>query len=152
MKRFFLCVLSTLVFVCSCAPESHVIQETVVPETGIVPDALEELQEETKDAEYNKITSTEAEEMMKQEGVLVLDVRTEEEYAQGHIPNSVLVEHDDIPAHIDLLPQDMDATILVYCRTGRRSAEAAQELANMGYTNVNDFGGLITDWHGEVVK
>ena len=76
--------------------------------------------------------------------VILLDVRTQEEYEGGHIPGAVCLPNEDIQAELPL-PFEKDAEILVYCRSGRRSAEAAEKLANMGYTNVADFGG-IQDW------
>lgn len=76
--------------------------------------------------------------------VILLDVRTQEEYDGGHIPGAVCFPNEDIQPELPL-PFEKDAEILVYCRSGRRSAEAAGKLADMGYTNVADFGG-IQDW------
>ena len=78
------------------------------------------------------------------EDVILLDVRTQEEFDGGHIPGAVCLPNEDISADLPL-PFDKDAEILVYCRSGRRSAEAAEKLADMGYENVADFGGII-DW------
>lgn len=75
---------------------------------------------------------------------ILLDVRTQEEYDGGHIPGAVCFPNEDIQPELPL-PFEKDAEILVYCRSGRRSAEAAEKLADMGYTNVADFGG-IQDW------
>ena len=77
-------------------------------------------------------------------GAILLDVRTQEEYDGGHIPGAVCLPNEDILPDLPL-PFDKDAEILVYCRSGRRSAQAAEKLADMGYTNVADFGG-IQDW------
>ena len=103
---------------------------------------------------YQKITQQQAKERMAEPGVIVLDVRMQQEYDAGHIANAVLlplplIEAGDA-AVAKALP-DKDAEILVYCRSGRRSAIAANALINMGYTNVLDFGG-INDWPYEVVK
>ena len=103
---------------------------------------------------YQKITPQQAKARMAESGVIVLDVRMQQEYDAGHIANSVLlplplIEAGDA-AVAKALP-DKDAEILVYCRSGRRSAIAANALINMGYTNVLDFGG-INDWPYEVVK
>lgn len=76
--------------------------------------------------------------------VILLDVRTQEEYDGGHIPGAVCFPNEDIQPELPL-PFEKDAEILVYCRSGRRRAEAAGKLADMGYTNVADFGG-IQDW------
>ena len=70
-----------------------------------------------------------------------LDVRTQEEYDGGHIPGAVCFPNEDILPELPL-PFEKDAEILVYCRSGRRSAEAAEKLKHMGYANVADFGGI----------
>lgn len=75
--------------------------------------------------------------------VILLDVRTQEEYDGGHIPGAVCLPNEDIQADLPL-PFEKDAEILVYCRSGRRSAEAAEKLASMSYTNVADFGGILS--------
>lgn len=77
------------------------------------------------------------------EDVILLDVRTQEEYDGGHIPGAVCLPNEDIQADLPL-PFEKDAEILVYCRSGRRSAEAAEKLASIGYTNVADFGGILS--------
>jgi phage shock protein E len=78
--------------------------------------------------------------------VLLLDVRTAEEYADGHIPGAVLVPYDELAAKFK--EADKGRPIVVYCRTGRRSAIAADTLKDMGYTNVSDFGGYTNWTHG----
>ena len=82
---------------------------------------------------------------------IVLDVRTPAEYADGHIPKAINLPNETIAAQPPAILPDKDQMILVYCRSGRRSHDAATKLAAMGYTNIVDFGG-ITDWHGEIVK
>ncbi len=84
-------------------------------------------------------------------GYILLDVRTPAEYADGHIPKAVNLPNETIAAQPPAILPDKDQLILVYCRSGRRSHDAATKLAAMGYTNIVDFGG-ITDWHGEIVK
>ena len=85
------------------------------------------------------------------EGSVLVDVRRQDEYDEGHIPGAILIPNESIGEdEIEKLP-DKDQLILVYCRSGRRSKEASQTLADLGYTNVNEFGGII-DWDGEVVK
>lgn len=85
------------------------------------------------------------ERMNASEGYVLLDVRTAEEYAQGHIEGAILLPDSDIEARAAQVLPDKDAAIYVYCRSGRRSAAAAAQLAGMGYANVYDFGGII-DW------
>ena len=75
-------------------------------------------------------------------GAVLLDVRTQAEFDEGHIPGAVCLPSEDITPGLPL-PFDKDAEVLVYCRSGRRSAEAAEKLADMGYANVADFGGII---------
>ena len=98
------------------------------------------------------ITAEEAKKLMdSEEGCIILDVRSREEYDQGHIPGAILIPDTEIEAKAaDLLP-DKDQLILVYCRSGRRSKLAAQSLADLGYTNIREFGGIL-DWPYEVVQ
>ena len=98
------------------------------------------------------ITVEEAKKLMDSEkDRIILDVRSREEYDQGHIPGAILIPDTEIEAKAaDLLP-DKDQLILVYCRSGRRSKLAAQSLADLGYTNIREFGGIL-DWPYEVVK
>ena len=74
-------------------------------------------------------------------------MRTQEEYDGGHIPGAVCFPNEDILPELPL-PFEKEAEILVYCRSGRRSAEAAKKLTDMGYTHVTDFGG-IQSWNYE---
>ena len=111
---------------------------------------VEEQTAEKAGAEYTQISQEKAQEMMKSEDVIVVDVRTQEEFDGGHIPGAICIPNESI---VDTQPADLPdlgQTILVYCRSGRRSKEAAQKLADMGYTEVLEFGGII-DWAGEVV-
>ena len=93
-----------------------------------------------------KVSAKEAKERMGQPGVIVADVRTASEYEEKHIPGARLLTNETISAETaaKVLP-DKTAEILVYCRSGRRSADAAQKLADLGYTHIVDFGGII-DW------
>ena len=101
--------------------------------------------------EYIEIGAEDAKKVMDSEEVIVLDVRTQAEYDDGHIENAVLLPVDEISAKAEDVLKDKNAKILVYCRSGNRSATAARTLINMGYTNVYDFGGII-DWPYEIVK
>lgn len=101
---------------------------------------------------YQQITQEEAARILDGEaGFILLDVRTEEEYDEGHIPGAVNLPNEDIAAEEPELLPDRDQMILVYCRSGRRSKEAAAKLAAMGYTQVLEFGGIM-DWTGEVIS
>ena len=101
---------------------------------------------------FLNITAEEAKKLMdSEEDRIILDVRSREEYDQGHIPGAILIPDTEIEAKAaDLLP-DKDQLILVYCRSGRRSKLAAQSLADLGYTNIREFGGIL-DWPYEVVQ
>lgn len=94
---------------------------------------------------YRKITAEQAYEMMNTQEVTIVDVRTQSEYDEGHIQNAVLIPNETIGSEPPSNLPDKNAVILVYCRSGRRSEEAARKLVNLGYVNVYDFGG-INDW------
>ena len=100
---------------------------------------------------YRQITMDEAVTMMAQEtGYIILDVRRPDEFAEGHIPGAINVANESIGT--DEIPElpDKDQLIMVYCRSGRRSKEAAEKLVKLGYTNIVEFGGIL-DWKGEIV-
>lgn len=101
---------------------------------------------------YRQVNAQTAMELMQtEENAQIVDVRTEAEYAEGHIPGAICIPNESIGA--DPIPElpDLDQTILVYCRSGRRSKQAAQKLADLGYTNVVEFGGIL-DWTGPTVS
>ena len=113
--------------------------------------AKEDKADMTDKAAYQKISAEEAYEMMASQEVVVVDVRTREEYDGGHIENAVLVPNESIGSEMPEALPDKEATLLVYCRSGRRSKDAAQKLLALGYQSVYDFGGVI-DWPYELVK
>ena len=103
-----------------------------------------------REAVYLNITVEEAKEIMdSREDYVILDVRTREEYHQGHIPGAVLIPNTEIEAQAEALLTDKNQLILVYCRSGRRSKLAAEILVELGYTNIYEFGGIL-DWPYEV--
>ena len=106
----------------------------------------------TEIASYRQISMEEAVTMMEQESdYLILDVRRADEFAAGHIPGAINIANESIgTAEIPELP-DKDRLILVYCRSGNRSKQAAQKLADLGYTNIVEFGGIL-EWTGEIEK
>lgn len=93
---------------------------------------------------YHKISAEEAKEMMDAGGVTVVDVRREDEYSQGHVPGAILVPNESIGDEQPEGLPDMDAVLLVYCRSGVRSKQAAKKLVDLGYKEVYDFGGIIS--------
>ena len=135
MKRTLPILLVTL-FLCGCAAGN-------TPETTKAPDTTE------PSATYRQISMDEAVVMMAQEsGYIILDVRRADEFAAGHIPGAINVANESIGT--DKIPElpDKNQLIMVYCRSGRRSKEAAEKLVQLGYTNVVEFGGIL-DWKGE---
>ena len=105
-----------------------------------------------KAAAVTAITAEQAKTMLGEEAdAKLLDVRTQAEYDEGHIEGAILIPDTEIEARAEKELLDKDVPILVYCRSGRRSAAAAKVLAGLGYTKVYDLGGII-DWPYEVVK
>ena len=128
MKRVYIWILLVLMLLTACGQDKGNDQEAV----------------------YVNITAQEAKKIMdSQEGYILLDVRTQEEYDQGHIPGAIVVPDTEIEARAEEVLPDKDQLILVYCRSGRRSKNAAQILVELGYTNIKEFGGII-DWPYEV--
>ena len=101
---------------------------------------------------YTSITMEEAREIFATDGdYIILDVRTQEEYEDRHIPGALCIPNETIGSEdIPELP-DKEQLILVYCRSGNRSKQASEKLAALGYTNIVEFGG-INDWPGETVS
>ena len=99
---------------------------------------------------YQQITAQEAKAIMDSgEECIILDARTEEEFATGHIANAILIPEYEVAQRAEAELPDKDALILVYCRSGRRSKIASEELVKLGYTNVKEFGGIL-DWPYEI--
>ena len=136
LGQFFLLALSALTL-SACAAPAAKAQDTPSP---------------APTAEYKKITAADAKERMDSgDEMIILDVRTKEEFDAGHIAGAILVPNETIVDQQPELLPDLDSEILVYCRSGNRSAQAAKKLIAIGYTNVADFGGIM-DWPYEVVK
>ena len=103
-------------------------------------------------ATYEQISGAEAKALMDSESeYIIIDARTQEEYDEGHIPGAIMIPEYEIADRAEKELPDKDQLILVYCRSGRRSKIAAEELVKLGYTNVKEFGGII-DWKYEIVK
>lgn len=128
--RIIVLVLATLILLTGCTAESK----------------------EEPMTEYKSVSSQEAKELMDSEdSYIILDVRTEEEYAEGHIKNAVLIPDYEIAERAEKELTDKNQLILVYCRSGRRSKIASDILVSLGYTNVVEFGGII-DWQYDIEK
>ena len=107
---------------------------------------------EVKEITYKKISAEEAKEIIDNSSdYILLDVREENEFAEGHIEGAILIPYGEISDRAEEELPDKEKTILVYCRSGRRSSIAAEQLVELGYTDVQDFGGII-DWTYEIVK
>lgn len=105
-----------------------------------------------EEGSYLQITQDEAKKMMGEEGnYIILDVRTESEYAEGHIPDAICIPNETIDENITEQLQDQEQVILVYCRSGNRSKQASEKLANLGYSNIYEFGGINT-WAYDIVQ
>ncbi len=101
---------------------------------------------------WRTVPAQEAAQMLEAEGTIVLDVRTQEEYDGGHIPGAVCLPVETLTdGDLSVLLPDKQAPVVVYCRTGHRSAQAAQVLSELGYTNITDLAGGILAWNGQVV-
>ena len=127
MKKLILLLLAVMMFT-ACGQANPNSQETV----------------------YMNITAQEAKQIMdSEEGYIILDTRTREEYDESHIPGAIVIPHDEITDRAEEELPDKDQLLLVYCRSGRRSKLAAEALVELGYTNIKEFGGII-DWPYEV--
>ncbi len=101
---------------------------------------------------YEQISQDEAKRIMDtEEGFVIIDARTEEEFSEGHIEGAILIPEYEIAERAEKEIPEKDTLILVYCRSGRRSKIASEALVQLGYTNVKEFGGII-DWQYEIVK
>lgn len=139
------------------APPAGLSSDAVITQTQQAPPDVTQTQQPLATAQPSQATAQaktispeDAKAMIGTEGVVLLDVRTQEEYSEAHIDGAVLLPYDAIEPNADKLPKDKDTTIIVYCRSGRRSAIAAETLIGMGYVNVYDLGG-IQGWPYETV-
>ena len=133
-------ILILTAVLCGCTAREQSAPDTAAPSATV-----------RESASYTQIDTAQAARLIETEkDYIILDVRTEQEYKAGHIPNAVCIPNETITDKEPPELSDKDQLILVYCRSGRRSKEAAQKLADLGYTNVKEFGGII-DWTGETV-
>ncbi len=148
MKKV-LCMISALfcIFLTACGEDKSI---------GIIggadgPTAIL-ISEKGEKEMYEIITAEDAKNIMDSgEELVILDVREQDEFDEGHIPGAILIPYTEIENKAEEMLPDKDKQILVYCRSGRRSKIAAESLAKLGYTNIKEFGGII-DWPYEVEK
>ncbi len=134
----FLLIVSLSLF-SSCSANENT-EETTTPATT------------SNSVGYEQISGEEAKRLMDTEkDYVIIDARTESEFEDGHIEGAILIPEYEIEQRAEKELPDKDQLILVYCRSGRRSKIASQALADLGYTNVKEFGGII-DWQYETVK
>lgn len=139
--------------------ESSTDSTALATETGTPPSqqpqTSQQAQESSSAAQsmgFMHISQDQAKQMMEEEkDFLLVDVRTKEEFEEGHIPGAINLPVEEIGDSQPQLLPNKDQVLLLYCRSGRRSQEAANKLANMGYTKVYEFGGIM-DWTGETEK
>lgn len=149
MKRWIISgALAAMVLLAGCAGQGTGPMQG--GSAASMPQAGQEAGSGMQEQAYHKITAEEAKQMMDEGGVTVVDVRTEAEYKEGHIPGAVLVPNETIGSEPPEALPELDAVLLVHCRTGVRSKQAADKLVEMGYTQVYDFGG-IRDWPYDIV-
>ncbi len=153
-KGAWIAAILSAALLAGCAPSARTDETADSVSSGsVTPSAQTSATAEgTADAAaaWQQIAPEDALALLETQGVVLLDVRTPEEFAEGHIEGAQLLPYDEIAARTDELPADKDTTIVVYCRSGRRSAIAAEELADMGYTAVYDLGG-IQSWPYDTV-
>ncbi|MBP5313559.1 MAG: rhodanese-like domain-containing protein [Eggerthellaceae bacterium] len=146
------CLIVCLVM-SGCAGDNYA-KDTVGPMPfSVISDRIYEPQnpgDEVSIPSYTRITHAQAKEMMEQnDDILIIDVRRPDEYASGHIPGAINIPNETINDDIVEDLPDMDKIMLVYCRSGARSAEASQKFVEIGYSRVFDFGGIM-NWTGEI--
>lgn len=119
MKHILLLIVASLVLFCGCGASGEAV--------------------------YQSISQEKAKEMMDNSDVIILDVRTKEEYDSGHITNAILLNVEEINEDTakEVIPSK-ESTVLVYCRSGKRSKRASEALAKLGYSAVYEFGGINT--------
>lgn len=159
---FALLTLPVLLNACSSGETTPSVGQTTpaaippdTPESTGTPDTSEAPTTSRSDippapTEPQKIGPEEAKKMLDAGGVILVDVRRADEYITGHIPGALLLPNETILEEAEEKLPDKEAVILIYCRSGNRSAQAAGKLAGLGYRHIYDFGGIL-DWPYETV-
>ncbi len=145
MKKIFLFfMVLCFVMLSGCMGQNNKTPETTTTES--------EATTMTENSGYEQITGEQAKKLMDTESdYIIIDARTTEEFESGHIEGAILIPEYEISQRAEAELPRKDQLILVYCRSGRRSKIAAQELVDLGYTNVKEFGGII-DWEYDIVR
>lgn len=149
MKKFALFIILILLFTLNagCKNGNEELEDMQFNETCGNIYQTDSTESKGEDKGYTTISADEAKAIMDENPhVVILDVRTQEEYDQKHIPDSILIPNETINEEtVSGLGLTSDSAILIYCRSGNRSKEAASKLVKLGYLNLFDFGG-IKDW------
>ena len=143
MVQKILAVLMFAVMLTACGTENAEDDSISVSESAEITEDVVLTYEQISAEDAKKLMDTASD-------YIIVDARTTEEFAEGHIPNAILIPEYEIADRAPAELPDKDQLILVYCRSGRRSKIASQALADLGYTNVKEFGGIL-DWPYDVV-
>ncbi len=148
MDRYYTIIMIALILVvaisgCTAKPS----EKTEAKTNG----AAESGASEEAAAIAERINAETAKKMMEAGGVTIVDVRSAAEYADGHVPGAILAPLNELPANAETILPNKDATLLIYCRSGNRSAQAVNVLRQLGYTRLYDFGGIMS-WPYEIEK
>ena len=157
MRKKYYCFLTIMlvgIVLCACDQTMDKTSDIDVQlnETEVQTSDDMELHDEgsTDEVTYEQISMEEAKRLMTEEvGYIIVDVRTLEEYAGGHIPNAICIPNESIGDEMPEKLPNKEQLILVYCRSGNRSKQASQKLTKLDYTNVKEFGGIM-DWDGDI--
>lgn len=160
MKKLLL-LLALVVTLSACTNPSNPTADNYSKETATKEESSGEKSSEaaetskdnasTETGQIHKITGQEAKELATSQTVTIVDVRTKEEYESGHVENAILLPLQSIGSEAPAELPDKDAIIILYCRSGNRSGQAAQKLLDLGYKNIYDFG-PATAWPDGLVK
>ena len=123
------------------------------PSSNTPGSSSQEQPADSTETSYRQISAGEAKNIMDSgEEYILLDVRTEEEFKERRIEGAILIPHDEIESRAETELSDKGTLILVYCRSGNRSKVASSILAELGYVNVYEFGGIETDWTYDTIS
>ena len=144
-KSYYILVLVVVcIFFCACG-QNRTDRPNVVEQST-------ESEGSEQEMTYEQISMEEAKQLMAdEEGYVIVDARTIEEYANGHILDAICIPNESIGEEMPEKLPNKEQLILVYCRSGNRSKQASQKLAKLGYTNVKEFGGIM-DWDGDIER
>jgi rhodanese-related sulfurtransferase len=156
MMRYKLAALSLVVAtsLSACAAENNSnTNSNTTNEAGAASKESSTLKPSTSQSSTKNVTVEEANKLLSDnKDLVVLDVRTEEEYKSGHLKNAILMPHDQIMSRKAEVEKYTDKPVLVYCRTGNRSSVAVQTLEKLGFKNIYHMNEGITAWKYNLVK